>query len=100
MEAYKIGVSMMMTGNFNTVLAGLSKQLLGIHGNVKELEKSFSNLGPTIKNALAGLIGVEALRGLKDFVEATKDLSHELTQLKKQGLGDSDYNAFGASLRR
>jgi hypothetical protein len=42
---------------------------------------------------MAGLIGVEALRGFKDFVEATKDLSHELTQLQKQGVSGDNYQA-------
>jgi uncharacterized membrane protein YphA (DoxX/SURF4 family) len=93
MEAYKIGISMMMTGNYAQVLGALSKGLLGVHANVKELESGFGRLRSVIEGAIGVFAGEKLLRGLVEITEKTKDLSHELTQIKRLGVDDADFNA-------
>jgi len=87
MEVYKVGVKLVMTGNFAEQVAVLSKSLTGVDVKVNQLTGSFGKLQKAIAGALGVFVGEKTLGGLAALVDKTKDLSHELTQIEKLGGG-------------
>jgi hypothetical protein len=55
--------------------------------------ESFGRLKLAIGGAFAIFAGDKILRGMRDLVEKTADLSHELAQIKKLGVSDADLSA-------
>jgi hypothetical protein len=85
-EAYKIGINIAMSTNHVQVLQALTAGLLGVNTKVDQLTGSFSKLKLAIAGAFGVWAGDKMLSGIKDIVEATKDLSHELVQIQKLGM--------------
>lgn len=80
---YDVFVKISMVNSVSPVLAVISRDLLGLETSVKRLNGFLaSGFGKTVIGA-----GLAAL-GFKEVVDHAKDLSHELTQLRKLGLDD------------
>jgi hypothetical protein len=93
-EVYKIGVRLAMTGNTAAFMSVLIKDLTGAHVKVNQLTGGFTKLKVAIGGALGIWAGEKILSGLTSIVEKTKDLSHELTQVRKLGQqSESDMRA-------
>jgi len=89
-EAYKIGVKILVGGNVAEALGAMSSKLLGIHGKVKDIEKSLSNWKGLVASAAAVFTGVELFKGLKDVVEHGAKLEKFESQAKAAGYSAAD----------
>jgi hypothetical protein len=87
MDSYKIGIAILLTDGFSTVLSKLSHQLVGVHGSVKEIEKGFGRWGLAIGGVGAVLAGSALLGGMAKLVDKTKEYSDELVKLERLGGG-------------
>lgn len=81
-DVYKVGISLIMTGNHGQFLSGMAKQLLGVHAHAHDLERTLGRLG-RIRLAIGGGIaiagGVTALKGVEKLV----DKGNELVKVQK-----------------
>jgi hypothetical protein len=84
-DAYKVGVKLVMSSNAMPLLSALSKKLLGLDKQVAKLAKSWTGVGLAIKGAMAFWAADKIFTGLASIVDKTKELSHELTQVRKLG---------------
>ena len=97
-EAYEVGVRILMSGNVAEALGAMSSRLLGIHGQVKDIEKSLGNWRGLVASAAAAWAGVELFKGLKDIVEHGAKLEHFESQAKAAGYSVVDQaNMMGAA---
>jgi hypothetical protein len=87
---YRVGIELAMSSNHAQVLGALSRSLLGVYPLVNQLTTHFTALKVPIGGALGVAVGAELLSGLGHLIERTKGLSHELTQLRKMGLSESE----------
>ena len=87
---YRVGIELAMSSNHAQVLGALSHSLLGVYPLVSQLTGHFDKLKLAIGGALGVFVGSEMLGGLGKLIEKTKDLSHEMAQLKKLGLADAE----------
>lgn len=84
-DVYKVGVSLVMTGNFAQVLGTLSQQLLGVNAKVKELEGGFGRLKLAITGALGVFAGVKVLETMGTMVKYGDQLVHQQNLLALAG---------------
>jgi hypothetical protein len=87
---YRVGIELAMSSNHAAVLAALSRSLLGVYPHVQQLTGHFNQLRTAIGGALGIGAGSELMSMLVDLTKKTKDLSHELTQLRKLGLTEPE----------
>lgn len=84
-DVYKVGVSLVMTGNFAQVLGALSSKLLGISNQTKELEKGFGKLGVAITGALGAFASTKVLETMGTMVKYGDQLVHQQNLLQAAG---------------
>jgi hypothetical protein len=96
MSDYAIGVKIMLASNGAAVLGLLSRQLLGVHGHVRDLEGGFSRLKLGIVGALGAVVGVGAIDAMVKLIDKTAEYSDELAKLKTLGGGMTAAVASGA----
>jgi hypothetical protein len=84
-NVYEIATKISMTNAVSPVLAVIAKEVLNLDGGIKNLQKSLGSLrgALAIGGGLALAGGVAMAAGLKNIADNARDLSHELTQLKK-----------------
>lgn len=85
-EAYKIAVALTMTSNAPAFLASLSRQILGVHANVKQLEGGFNRLHVAIGGGLMMASGIAVLGLWEKMTDQAADLTKQLTALKNFNL--------------
>lgn len=100
-EAYKIGVSLMMTSNAAGVLKLLGTEILGVHAKIKDLNKGLVHTENNIRRlnriklAVGGGVmmgaGIGIIAGLKHVTDHARELSHELVQLQKMNIGATEH---------
>ena len=69
MNVYNIGVHIAMTNGVSGVLATISRDVLGLHGNVNKLQAGFAAWRPAIMGAAAALGGVGMLKAMSALVD-------------------------------
>lgn len=89
---YEVAIHLTATNGVSSVLAGISKEVLGLRGSVGELQKGFSALRLGFIGAAGVAAGLGAFAVLKDMAGYAKDLSHELTQIQKLGINPSQFD--------
>jgi hypothetical protein len=92
-ESYEIGIRLLMSGNVAEALGLLSSGLTGIHGQVRDVEKSLSNWHGLIISASVAFAGIELGKGIKDVVEHGAKLEHFEAQAKAAGLTVAEQGA-------
>lgn len=90
MDVWKIGVAISLSNGMSPVLAVIAKDLLGIKGQVGEVEKDFSTWKPAIAGAAAVLAGGAILTGMAKLVEHGRELVHVQEQMKAAGVNQVD----------
>ena len=88
MEAYKVGVKLVMTTNHAQVVQLLLKDLAGINVATDKLIGKFGALKVAIAGAATAFTGEKMLSGMVALIRKTEDLSHAFVQIQK--LGDHD----------
>ena len=84
-DAYKIGVSIAMTNGVSSVLGVIAKDVMGLHGHVRELEAGFGRVRVAMLGA-AGVMGGAAVLGVfKELANAAKEFRVEQTRLVPAG---------------
>jgi len=86
MDVWKIGVSISMANGVSPVLSTIAADLLGLKGNIAEVEKGFSAWGDALKGAGAILAGGELIKGMADLVQHGNELVHIQEQLNATGV--------------
>jgi hypothetical protein len=84
-ENYELGVKILMSGNVAEMLGMMSSKLLGVHGQVRDIEKSLGNWKGLAAGAAAAFGGVELFKGLKDVIEHGAKLEKFIAQGKAAG---------------
>lgn len=84
-DAYKIGVTIAMTNGVSGVLGTIAKDVLGLHGHIKETEAAFGRMRMAIVGA-AGVLGSVAVLGVLKAL--TKEaMAFRTEQVKLSGAG-------------
>src|ERR1700722_9141271 len=86
MNVYKIGVQLMLAGNITAGLAAISKSLLGINAQVKQLQTSFIGLKAAITGALSVYAGVKTLEFLGKMVKHGNEIVHQQQLMRAAGM--------------
>lgn len=90
MDVWKIGVAISLANGMSPVLAVIAKDLLGIKGQVSEVEQAFTKWNAAIAGAGAVLAGGAILTGMAKLVEHGKELVHVQEQMKAAGVNQVD----------
>jgi hypothetical protein len=90
MQVYKIGVELMMLGNFTGAISALGRNLLGINSKVKELQGSFNGLKGAIVGALSAYAGVKTLEFLGDMVKHGNEIVHQQELMRAAGMSQQE----------
>ena len=86
-DAYKIGVSIVLANGVSPILGIIAKDMLGLKGVTKEVEKGFGSWSLKLK-AVAGLLGSAGILGfMVDLIDKTKEYNTELVKLQRIGPG-------------
>lgn len=83
---YKIAVHIALTNGMSSVLAKLSKEILGINTKVKDIEKTFGKWSYAVGGTAAIMGGVAIFGGLFKVAKAGSEVNHELELMKIQGM--------------
>lgn len=86
MNPYKIAVNIALTNGMSSVLAKLSKDLLGINTKVKDVEKNFAKWAYAVGGTAAIMGGAAIFGGLFKMAKAGSEVNHELELMKIQGM--------------
>jgi hypothetical protein len=86
-NVYRIGVSLAMSSNSSQVLGVLGRELLGVHGKVKDLEKGFGRLKLAIGGALSIGAGLAILASFKAPLDEARKFEMAVTRFSTFGLG-------------
>lgn len=85
MADYKVAVELSMVGGIAAALAAVSRQMLGIHGHTKQIEKGFRAWNAALIGVVAGAGAIGIVTWL-DHVAAKGDkLMNAMARLKLQG---------------
>ena len=95
-ESYEVGIKMMMAGNVAEALAAMSGKLFGIHGQVKDIEKSMGAWKNIIGGAAAAFGGFALGKGIVDIANHGKELLHQQNMLLRNGIAYNDILALTA----
>lgn len=85
MDAYKVGVSIVLANGVSPVLAIIGRDLLGVNTHVGAIEKNFGKWSIALAGVGAMLGGAVILGALVKIVDKTKDFSDELVKLERLG---------------
>jgi hypothetical protein len=86
MEAWEVGVSLILTSNVESAALAIGRHLTNLHGLTRDLERSFKNLGMVIGGALAIQAGEGLFNMLGKVIERTQKLNWEMTNLAKMNV--------------
>jgi len=84
-DVYRIAVRIALTNGMSPVLAIISRDLLGVHAKVGEIEKGFGRWTTAIGGFTAVMAGGAILGGMTKLIEKTKEYSDELVKLQRLG---------------
>jgi hypothetical protein len=82
-DVYKVGVSLVLTNGVSSALAVITKDLLGLRGNIGEIQKGFQGWKPAILGAAAVLGGTMMLGVMKELAEKAADFQDALTKVSQ-----------------
>lgn len=80
-QIYNVGIHLSAVNGVSTVLAAISKQMLGLHGSVHQLERGFSSLNKAIVGTVLIGAGAGILKAASTFEKAGEKLVHAETLL-------------------
>lgn len=86
MDVWKIGVTMSLTNAVSPVIAIIVSDLLGLKGNVQDVEGAFKSWQPAIAGALAMLTGGAMIGGVLKLADAGSEVNHQLELMKVAGM--------------
>ncbi|MGN6536408.1 MAG: hypothetical protein ACTHKQ_11855 [Mesorhizobium sp.] len=86
MDVWKIGVTMSLTNAVSPVIAVIVSDLLGLKGNVKDVEGEFRSWQPAIAGAIAALTGTAMIGGILKLADAGSEVNHQLELMKVAGM--------------
>lgn len=86
-DVYRVGVNIAMASNGAQLLGAISRNLLGVHANVKQLEGGFNNLKLAIGGALAIGAGVALVGMFKAPLDEARKLEMAVGRFSRFGLG-------------
>ncbi|MFG1388804.1 phage tail tape measure protein [Xanthobacter versatilis] len=86
MDAYKIGVSIALSNGVSPVLGIISKDLLGVHQHVKDVEGGFKRWGTAVAGVAAIMGGSALLAAMGKLVEHGRELVHVQEQMRAAGM--------------
>jgi hypothetical protein len=89
-EVYKVDVALALTSNHAQVLGALSKGLLGIHGQVTNLQGAFTKLGQAAAGALSLYGSEKILSGMAKMVEHGSKLVHQQELMRIAGMSNKE----------
>lgn len=87
---YEIFTRVTLENKASAVLATLAKDVLNVEGGVNKLAKAFEQAGTAAKVMAAGLMGaagIGIIATLYKTATAAAELSHQLSQIREQGVG-------------
>jgi len=85
-DVWKIGVAISLANGMSPVLAIIAKDLLGIQGQVGQIEKMFTGWKPALVGAAAILAGGAILDGMSKLADHGADVNHQLELMKTAGM--------------
>lgn len=99
MDAYKIGITIALSGNTSSFLGMFVRDLNRADVRVKEFERSVKRLKLTMAaGASVGALGVLGLGALKDVLKPAREYAHQLNILNMAGLKQAEIaQAVGAA---
>jgi hypothetical protein len=89
-DNYKIGVSIALANGVSPVLAIIARDMLGMGGKIKDIEKGFAGWNTKLIGVAAVLGGAGILGALWKIAEAGKDLLDQQDQLRRNGIAYND----------
>ncbi|MEJ0050585.1 MAG: hypothetical protein WDN02_05165 [Methylovirgula sp.] len=80
-DIYKIAVQLQMVSNAPAFLAMLSRQVLGVHTKIKDLEGGFNRLHAALGGGIAIAAGAAFVGVLKAATDQASELNHQLASV-------------------
>lgn len=93
MEAYKIGVSILLTNSITPGLLAITSQLIGANNAVSMLNSNLGNLKLAAAGAAGILGGVMIFKGMAKLAEHGGKVNHQLELMKIAGMTNSEIQA-------
>ena len=90
MDAYKIGVKLVMSSNFNEVTQLVSQALLGLNVKVDQLTGKFNSLGTAIKGAFGIFGGYELEKGLYSLTKYGEEIAKQQSLMRDAGMNANE----------
>jgi muramidase (phage lysozyme) len=94
MQAWEVGVSLVLTSNVESAAIAIGKHLLHLEGMTEKVKKQFQNLNQVIMGTLSVKIGEGMVRGLGEVLLKAKEVNAEITQLQKMNLDPASIRRF------
>ena len=93
---YEVATKLTLIDGMSGALAVISRQVLTLEGGIDRLKKQLKNTRTllAVGGGMALVGGIGLLTGLKAVTEQAKDLTHELTQIKKLGVNPAEYDRY------
>jgi hypothetical protein len=85
-DVYKIAVRIALANGMSPVLAIISRDLLGVHARVRDIEKSFGRWALAAGGGGAIMAGGAIIGGLARMAERGSEVNHQLELMKLQGM--------------
>jgi hypothetical protein len=86
MDAYKIGMSIVLSDGVSAVLGHIAAQMAGIEGKAKQVEKGLAGWNKAIVGGVAILGGAAVLGGLKNIADHGDKLLDQQDKLQRNGV--------------
>ena len=83
MDAYRIGVSIVMANGVSPVLAVIGRDLMGLHTNVNAIQSNFQGWSAALIGVGAILTGASIMGALTKIVEKTAEFQDSLTKISQ-----------------
>lgn len=87
-KAYEVGIKVLVSSNYAGTFAAIASGLTGIGVKADQLTGKFKGMRLAVMGAVGVFAGEKMLMGLGALLQKTKDLSHELTQIRELGRGN------------
>lgn len=89
-DVYRIGVSIGLVNNVSSVLAIISRDLLGLQAPLGQITKGFEAWKPALLGVVGVLAGGKIVEGLVDIAKHGGEVNHQLELMKIAGMTNAD----------
>ncbi|MBR0760721.1 hypothetical protein [Bradyrhizobium japonicum] len=90
MDAYRIGISIVLANGVSPVLAVLTRDLLNVQAPIAQITKAFQAWKPALLGAVGVIAGAEMIRGLAAIAQHGEKILDQQDKLMRAGLSTAE----------